>query len=391
MSRTLIHNVRVVEPGVRVGPGSVLIDGGKIVRLIRDESAPVETDERIDGGGKRLSPGLIDVHTHGIHHALFERGPEEFAAGAEAYVSHGTTCALPTLYKVMNRPSLGLLRKLTAAMKAVTMCDFPGYHMEGPFLALPGAGGLTGPGDVDLLEELYEASDGKISAMSISPDTPNTLAVIEWLVARDIVPFITHTAADVQQTQAAIDAGARHATHFYDVFPVPKVREGGVRPCGAVETILADRRCTVDFICDGVHVEPMAVKSALAAKGYEGVLLITDSNIGAGLPPGVYDTPWGFAVRVKDGDGARHVEHGWLAGSALTMDRGMANLFKWLDLPAEQVWAMGTSNVAKMLGMKHKGVIRAGADADLVLWNENFTAARTWVAGKSVYQQKSSS
>jgi N-acetylglucosamine-6-phosphate deacetylase len=62
-------------------------------------------------------------------------------------------------------------------------------------------------------------------------------------------------------------------------------------------------------------------------------------------------------------------------------------LFKWLDLPAEQIWAMGTSNVAKMMGMKHKGVIRAGADADLVLWNDNFKAARTWVAGTTVFKE----
>jgi len=386
MSRTLIHNVRVVEPGVRIGPGAVLIEGGRIVRLIREQNAQIEAQQRIDGGGKLLSPGLMDIHTHGIHRALYERGPEDFAAAAEACVRHGTTCVLPTLYRVMNRQSLGLLRKLTEAMTAVKMCHFPGYHLEGPFLALPGAGAETIPGDVDLLAELYEACAGKIVAMSISPDTPNIIPVIEWLVARDIVPFMTHTAAYPEQTQAAIDAGARHATHFYDVFPVPKDREPGARQCGAVETILADRRCTVDFICDGVHVEPIAIKSALAAKGYEGVILITDSNIGAGLAPGVYETPWGFAVRVREGDGARHVEHGWLAGSALTMDRGMANLFKWLDLPAEQIWAMGTSNVAKMLGMRHKGVIRAGADADLVLWNENFTAVRTWVAGQSVYQ-----
>ncbi|MCC7349982.1 MAG: amidohydrolase family protein [Phycisphaerales bacterium] len=385
MSRTLIYNVEVVEPGIRVGPGSVLIDGRKIVRLIRDEDAQVEADERIDGGGRVLSPGLMDVHTHGIHQAIYEN-PGDFQAAAEACARHGTTCVLPTLYKVMSRKSLGLLRELTAAMKGVTACSYPGYHLEGPFLALPGAGAETLPGDVGLMAEVYEACEGRVSAVSISPDSKNIIPVIEWLMERDVVPFITHTAATPEQTQQAIDAGARHATHFYDVFPVPPVREPGVRPCGAVETILADRRCTVDFVCDGVHVEPIAIKAAIAAKGYEGVLLTTDSNIGAGMPEGVYETPWGYKVRVRDGDGARHAEQGFLAGSALTMDRGMANLFRWLQLPAEQVWAMGTSNVAKMLGLKHKGVIRAGADADLVLWNENFNVARTWVAGKCVYQ-----
>ena len=134
----------------------------------------------------------------------------------------------------------------------------------------------------------------------------------------------------VEQTEAAIEAGARHATHFYDVFPVPEETDAGVRPVGAVEAILADSRVSVDFICDGVHVHPAAIRAAVAAKGWEKVMLITDSNIGAGLPPGEHDTPWGYRVRVAPGDAARHATKGFLAGSALTMDVGMKNLLRWL-------------------------------------------------------------
>ena len=82
-------------------------------------------------------------------------------------------------------------------------------------------------------------------------------------MARDNTPvFIPHTAANVEQTQRAIELGARHATHFYDVFPCPPVVDPGVRPCGAVEAILADERVSVDFILDGVHVDPVAIKMA---------------------------------------------------------------------------------------------------------------------------------
>ena len=184
-----------------------------------------------------------------------------------------------------------------------------------------------------------------------------------------------------------------------------------MRPVGAVETILADRRCTVDFVCDGVHVHPMAVKAAIAAKGHEGVILITDSNIGAGMPAGVYQTPKAGPVRVSPDNGARiddrnHKYYGALAGSALTMDRGISNLLDWIDLPDAKVWAMGTSNPARLLGLPDKGVIRAGADADLVLWQEEvigeqkmakgrkgvkreYRALQTWVAGRSVYSAMS--
>jgi N-acetylglucosamine-6-phosphate deacetylase len=171
---------------------------------------------------------------------------------------------------------------------------------------------------------------------------------------------------------------------------MPAETEPGVRAVGAVETILADPRCSVDFIADGVHVHPTAIKAALAAKGPQGVLLTTDSNIGAGFPPGIYESPMG---PIAAGDAARlhrpgEPLHGGLAGSTLTMNRGIANLLAWLGLPEEQVWAMGTSNVARVLKLASKGSLRVGADADLVLWNQDggkLRAERTWVGGRLVY------
>jgi len=224
--------------------------------------------------------------------------------------------------------------------------------------------------------------------MSISPDQTNILPIIEHLKERGIVPFITHTRASVEQTQAAIEAGAVHATHFYDVFPLPEEKDPGVRPVGAVETILADRRVSVDFICDGVHVHPTAIRAAVAAKGWGGVLLITDSNIGAGLPSGNYDTPWGYQVRVSSDNGTRHATLNFLAGSSLTMNVGMKNLLRWLNLPPEQVWAMGTLNPARLLGLQNKGRIAIGADADLVLWDEELRPIKTWTGGQCVYQRE---
>jgi N-acetylglucosamine-6-phosphate deacetylase len=207
-----------------------------------------------------------------------------------------------------------------------------------------------------------------------------------------IVPFITHTRATCEQGEAAIKAGARHATHFYDVFPPPPETDPGVRPVGMVEVILADPRCSADFIADGVHVNPIAVRAVLAAKGFPNVLLITDSNVGAGLPPGIYDTPMGTIITDKAARLHRpgSPEDRGLAGSTLTMNRGIANLLTWLDLPEEQVWAMGTSNPARLLGLQNKGTLRVGADADIVLWNQSvgsLSAERTWVGGRCVFHK----
>lgn len=388
MSKLLIENVSLIDPGRKITGGALAAEGGKIKHV---GSIPRDfiADQRIDGRGKRLTPGLIDVHTHGIQHSLYERGPEEIAMAAAMLPQFGTTCILPTLYRVMDRPSLPMLERLTEATVAAKGICFPGFHLEGPFLALPGAGADTVPGDMGLLAELFAACKGHITAMSISPDTPNIIPVIEWLTEKGIVSFMTHTRASADQTQAAIDAGSTHATHFYDVFPFPPEYEPGVRPVGAVEAILANRHVSVDFIADGCHVDPWAIRCALAAKGYEGIILITDSNIGAGLPPGEYDTSWGYRVKVRPGDGARHATKNFLAGSALTMNVGMANLLKWLNLLPEQIWAMGTRNVARMLGLPNKGTLGIGADADLVLWNDDLTPARTWVGGELVFNAES--
>lgn len=255
-------------------------------------------------------------------------------------------------------------------------------------MAMGGAACPTLPGDLDLLRRLLESCVGRVTVMSVSPDTPGILPLIAELRRQDIRVFLTHTRATVEQTEAALAAGACHATHFYNVFYAPPESEPGVRPSGAVEAILADARTTVDFIADGVHVHPTAIRAAVAAKGWSGVTLITDSNIGAGLPAGVYPTKWGFSVRVSPESGARHATEGTLAGSALTMDRGMANLLRWLDLPPEEIWAMGTLNPARLLGLAGKGHLDTGADADLVLWDEDLTAAMTWTKGALVYEKK---
>jgi len=390
MSTTLITHARIVFPGERVAAGELLLADGRVAAVNPAPSAVPAGARRVDAGGRLLTPGLIDVHTHGVGHHLYESSPEDLVAGLPFLARFGTTGVLPTLYRVMNRPSLPLLERLSRALDSACGVAVPGWHLEGPFLKLPGAGAETVPGDLGLLAELLAATGGRTRAMSVSPDTPNIIPVIERLVAESIVPFITHTRASTEETERAIDAGARHATHFYDVFPVPEVTEPGVRPCGAVEALLADPRCSVDFICDGVHVPPVAVRAALAAKGFGGIILITDSNIGAGLPDGIYPTTFGFPVKVAAGNAARihdpaNRNHGGLAGSALTMNVGIANLHRWLRLPPEQIWAMGTANPARLLGLARKGVIAPGADADVVVWNDDLTARHTWVAGELVH------
>ncbi|MBM3852119.1 MAG: amidohydrolase family protein [Verrucomicrobia bacterium] len=389
MPPLLIQNVRLVRPGLSIEPGDVLIRDGRIAAL---GTVPASLDlagaSRVDGGGRLLTPGLIDVHTHGVRHSLYETGPAGLRAAARELGRFGVTAVLPTIVPQIRVGWLEGLAAIAAAIPSVTEVRIPGLHVEGPFMAVGGAACPTLPGDLGLLEEILAACGGRMAVMSLSPDAPNIIPVIRRLRERGVVVFLTHTRAGVEATEAALEAGAVHATHFYDVFHAPAETEPGARPVGAVEAILADSRASVDFIADGVHVHPTAIRAALAAKGWRGVLLITDSNIGAGLPPGIYDTPWGYPVKVSPTDAARHATKNFLAGSSLTMNRGMANLLHWLQLPPEQIWAMGTLNPARLLGLERQGRLEPGAEADLVLWEESLEPARTWVGGVCTYERK---
>ncbi len=385
MADLLLRHVRLVQPGRGIAAGDVLVRGGRIAALGEIPASAAAGAEEIDGAGRLLTPGLIDVHTHGLLHSLYDGGPESLRAAARELGRFGVTSVLPTIVPQIRAGWLERLAALAAALPTVSEVHIPGLHLEGPFMAVGGAACPTLPGDLALLEQILAACAGRLAVMSVSPDTPGILPVIRRLRAERIVVFLTHTRATVEQTEAALEAGAVHATHFYDVFYAPAETEPGVRPVGAVEALLADLRATVDFIADGVHVHPTAIRAAVAAKSWAGVLLITDSNIGAGLPPGTYDTPWGYPVRVSPHDAARHATQNFLAGSALTMDRGMANLLSWLRLPPEQVWAMGTLNPARLLGLERKGRLEPGADADLVLWDDPLRPARTWVGGRTTY------
>jgi N-acetylglucosamine-6-phosphate deacetylase len=386
-----VENAILAMPGVGLIAGGIRVVGERIAALGPGVRA-AESDERVDAQGRLLSAGLIDVHTHGLQRFRYEAGAEELRQAAATLTAYGCTCAYPTLIGKSEGAFLELLSETCGALSGVSGVCLPGVHVEGPFLAFTGAGCTIIPGDLGLLREILAAGGGRVAAMSISPDVTHIIPVIEALVAADVRVFITHTGATLAQTQRAIDAGAHHATHFYDVFYPQPETDLGVRPVACVEAILADRRVTVDFIADGVHVEPTAVRLGLCAKGWEKVILITDSNVGAGMPPGEYDTPWGFRIYAHPDRAARIIgEHkfaGALAGSALTMNRGMANLLAWFaqDVPAECVWAMGTANPARLMGLSGKGVLRVGADADLVLWQgATLVPRRTWVAGVCVY------
>jgi len=243
------------------------------------------------------------------------------------------------------------------------------------------------------VKELIDAARPYKAVFSIAPDFEGIGQLIPVMANNNTPVFITHTKANVEQGQAAIELGVRHATHFYDVFPCPEETDAGVRPCGVVEAVLADPKVSVDFILDGEHVDPIAVKMALQCKGPDRICLITDSNVGAGLEPGRYRFNKDTEIEFKyPGGPARAPENpnypGCLAGSGLTMDRAVRNAMDMLGVDLPMAVRMASANPAKVLGLDNcKGEIKQGYDADIILMDKNLDIMQTWIGGCCRYEK----
>jgi N-acetylglucosamine-6-phosphate deacetylase len=389
MTRTVIQHATVVFPDREAQDYSVLLQDGRISRVGPSEDLRSEAaDERIELGGDYLTPGFIDLHIHGTGTFSVDDGPDALAGLCRLLPKYGVSGFLPTVAPRPKGEDASFLSSLAGTASAGAR--ILGFHLEGPFLALTGAlpKEALGTPDPDRVESLIEASRPYPAIFSISPDFDGILDLIPIMARGGTPVFITHTGATVEETVAAIEAGARHATHFYDVFPVPPERDPGVRPSGAVEAILADPRVTVDFILDGEHVHPAACRMALACKGVEGVALITDAVPGAGLPPGRtyrfsdYEVTFAYA-----GAPARMTESGLipgaLAGSGLTMDGAVRNAVRFLNLSLPDAVALAGATPARILGLDgRKGRIAEGYDADLVRLGPDLKVRQCWIGGE---------
>lgn len=327
----------------------------------RANDAEVET---INITGARLFPGFIDVHTHGaVGVDVNEADPDGLLKIAGFLAQHGVTAWMPTLVPDTDdnyRRAIDAIDQLMLDQVGQPVAQALGVHYEGVFASERMCGALrpkyfktfTG-GEIDELPRLKSG----VHMTTVAPEIENGIELIQELVD-DWIVSVGHTRANAATLDAALMAGARHMTHFFNAMTGIHHREIGVAGWG-----LANDEVTFDIIADGVHVDPDILKFACRAKTADKVSLISDSVAPTGLGDGQYSL-WGETISVVDG--RTRNERGSIAGSVSTMLDGV-RMMTALAFSDVDVASMASLNPAALLGLDGQlGSIETGKRADLV-------------------------
>jgi N-acetylglucosamine-6-phosphate deacetylase len=364
-------------------PGFVELTGGVIGRVGTGTPPARSAGARLTDG--YLLPGFVDLQVNGYFGAEFQTAEAaSWAAVAGQLPSTGTTAFLPTL---ITAPLDSLAAALRAAAGFVPGLPRPGarvlgVHLEGPFIAAARRGAhnkawITDPTPTTV-STLIEAGEGLLRLVTLAPERPGALAAVDQLTAAGVLVSVGHSDAVAEQVAAAAGHGARMVTHLFNA-----QRPLGHREPGVPGQALADDRLTSGLIVDLHHVAGQVC--ALAFRAAPGrIALVTDAAAPAGMQPGEY-LLGGEPITLPRGDGAPPVRRdGTLAGSALRMDRAVANAVA-CGIPLCDAVAAATRIPADLIGRPDLGRISPGAAADLVWLGPDLRTRATWVAGQLVY------
>ena len=383
----------IFTPDEEIRDGVILVEGHRIAKVGPREQVKIPQGAAvIDYQDRTVVPGFIDIHIHGaVGYDLMEGTPEAVTAVGKYLARHGTTSFAATTVAASLERTLNAAKGLADIIRAsnsshVVSDKIVGaqpvcIHLEGPFLNVKRRGAhpasqIQKP-STELLARLLDAADGTARILTLAPELEGALTVLEFARSRELKVGIGHSNATYEQAKSAIEAGATHAVHCFNA-----MRPFMHRDAGIIGAVLTDDRVSAELICDGIHVEPTAIRLLVRSKGVERLILVSDSLSGAGMPDGNYRLG-NFTVHVAGGV-CRTVE-GNLAGSTIMLDAALRNLAAYTGLSYRQCLPSVTSNPARILGLENqKGVIAPRADADLAVLDQQFYVTQTYVRGRPV-------
>lgn len=375
----IIEGATLVFPA-RLDKGSITIANGRIVNIGRESSRPLNA-AIYNLSGLYVAPGFIDLQVNGGAGHNFNDAPfDEIRKIAEFHISHGTIGIVATIITAPIPTIRDAIQKTQGSSHPAIL----GVHMEGPFISpkQKGAHNLEYilPPFLNKFDELVEEYESFVRIVTLAPELPGAEELIARICKIGAVASLGHSDASYDQALAAAKSGVKLFTHLGNA-----VRGLHHREPGAVGAAL-DSDTYVELICDGVHLHPAFVRLVAKIKGFDRICLVTDAISAAGLPDGEYSFG-GLPVFVQNG--IARLSDGTLAGSTLTMNRAVKNFMEFTGCSLPEAVRCATLNPARLLGLDdRKGSLAVGKDADLVIFDEDFTVHYTILGGEVAYARR---
>jgi N-acetylglucosamine-6-phosphate deacetylase len=328
--------------------------------------------------GSFLAPGFIDLQVNGGGGILLndQPTPEGMRAIAHTHRRFGTTGCLPTLITDTREK----MRAAIAAARSISGCDgVVGVHLEGPFIS-PRRPGVHRPdliaqAEAGDLEDLCELADAGRSLVTLAPECVPA-GFVRALASSGVRVSIGHSEASADVVMQAIAEGATGVTHLFNAMPPLSARAPGV-----IGAAFSEQQLTAGVIVDGIHVDPLAVRAAFAAKRVDRIALVTDAMPTVGTSKVQFEL---FGKTIRLHGGRLTTDEGTLAGAHLDMASAVRNAVTLARLPLEDALRAASLTPARFLGLDNeRGTLVVGARADIVALSQNLRVINTWFEGNS--------
>jgi N-acetylglucosamine-6-phosphate deacetylase len=386
-----LHGARLVD-GMSDQRQADLSIAGQRIRAVKSPAEDAATllhgrRTHIDATGLIITPGFIDVHTHGGGgYNLHSTDATEIQNFAHWTPSTGVTSFLIGVVGVPTGLPEAELRAAVEATHATKRkpkgAEALGIHLEGPYINTLRRGAhqavwLRVPNAAET-ERLLALADGQLRIITVAPELAGAAALIQRMTAAGVRVSVGHTDATYEQALAAIKLGVTHATHCCNA-----MRSLHHRDPGPLAAIAESPQVYAELIADGVHVHPAMFRLLVKVFGPQRTIVITDALAGAGVPDAVFDFN---GQRASVVGGVAQLDDGTITGSVLTMDQALRNVLEFTGIPLQEAVGMLTINPARAAGVAdRKGLLAPGYDADILIFDAALTLQAAVRGGAFVY------